>query len=220
MLTSAAEDYLKVIYKLQDSNRAGTTNAIAERMDVSPAAVTNMMKKLAEMGLVQHIPYQSISLTDTGQKIALEIIRHHRLLEVYLAEAMGYGWDEVDEEAERLEHVISEAFEDRIDALLGYPEFDPHGAPIPRKDGTIEKRDHISLGAVEPGGSVTVRRVRDSEPDLLRYLGQLGLRPDTIVEILSKEPFDGPLHIRIGNVEHHVGRQVANSVWVEALEQP
>ena len=126
MLTPATEDYLKTVYKLADANEVVATNAIAERMGVSAASVTNMMKKLSEMGLVEYVRYQGITLTEAGRKIALEIIRHHRLLEVYLAEAMGFGWDQVDAEAERLEHVISEEFEDKMDEMLGYPTTDPH----------------------------------------------------------------------------------------------
>lgn len=218
MLTPATEDYLKTIYKLQDVDESVTTNAIAERMDVSAASVTNMMKKLADMSLVEYAPYQGITLTEGGRKIALEIIRHHRLLEVYLAEAMGFGWDQVDAEAERLEHVISEEFEDKIDELLGYPTTDPHGSPIPMKDGTIAKMDHERLVNITPGRSAVVRRVPDSDPALLRYLGDLGLRPDAEVAVLKKEPFDGPLCIRVGDQEHHVGHQVAHGVLVDYME--
>jgi DtxR family Mn-dependent transcriptional regulator len=215
MLSSAAEDYLKVVYKLQEANREVTTNAIAERLTVSPASVTNMMKKLAEMSLVIYVPYQQVTLTDSGRKIALEIIRHHRLLELYLAEAMGFDWDKVDAEAERLEHVISEEFEDRIDEMLGFPTTDPHGSPIPSKDGTVARNDHNRLVDIEEGMTVVVRRVPDSDPDMLRYLGDIGLRPDVSVDILKKEPFEGPILIRIGDVERHVGRQVAGRVMVD-----
>lgn len=218
MLTPASEDYLKVVYKLQDQHPVVTTNAIAERMEVSAASVTKMMKKLSDLGLVLHVPYQSISVTESGQKIALEIIRHHRLLEVYLAEAMGYTWDKVDAEAERLEHVISEEFEDRIDELLGFPTQDPHGDPIPRKDGTMDWSGKERLVNIQPGDSAVVRRVPDSDPDFLRYLGSLGLKPDTTVHVLKKEPFDGPLLIRIGETQLHVGHNVASSVWVDCLE--
>ena len=214
MLSSAAEDYLKEVYKLQDTHDVASTNAIADRMKVSAASVTNMIKKLAEMGLVTHVPYQGITLTDAGQKVALEVLRHHRLLELYLAEAMGYSWDKVDEEAERLEHVISEEFEDKIDEMLGYPTTDPHGSPIPTKDGEIDTHRYDRLVDVAPGTSVIVRRVPDSNSDLLRYLGDLGLRPDTEVRVLSKGPFDGPLRIRVGETEHHLGHQVASCILV------
>jgi DtxR family Mn-dependent transcriptional regulator len=218
MLTPATEDYLKTVYKLEDANEVVATNAIAERMDVSAASVTNMMKKLSEMGLVEYARYQGITLTDAGRKIALEIVRHHRLLEVYLAEAMGFGWDQVDAEAERLEHVISEEFEDKMDEMLGYPTTDPHGSPIPKKDGTIARAEHEPLVNIAPGQSAIIRRVPDSDPALLRYLGELGLKPDATVVVLKKEPFDGPLMLRIGDREHHLGHQTAHGVLVDCLE--
>jgi len=214
MLSSAAEDYLKEIYKLQDTCDVVSTNAIAERMKVSAASVTNMIKRLAEMGLVTHVPYQVIALTEAGQKVALEVLRHHRLLELYLSEAMGYSWDKVDEEAERLEHVISEEFEDKIDEMLGYPTTDPHGSPIPTKDGEIENRRYDRLIDVMPGTDAIIRRVPDSDPDLLRYLDGLDLKLKTKVEVLSKEPFNGPLRIRVGETEHHLGHQVASCILV------
>ena len=218
MLTPATEDYLKTVYKLADANEVVATNAIAERMGVSAASVTNMMKKLSEMGLVEYVRYQGITLTEAGRKIALEIIRHHRLLEVYLAEAMGFGWDQVDAEAERLEHVISEEFEDKMDEMLGYPTTDPHGSPIPKKDGTIVRTEHEPLVNITPGHSVIIRRVPDSDPAVLRYLGALGLKPDATVAVLKKEPFDGPLLLRIGDREHHIGHQTAHGVLVDCLE--
>ncbi len=217
MPTPATEDYLKAIYKLQENAEAASTNAIADRMGVSAASVTNMMKRLSETGLVEHRPYQAIRLTDAGRKIALEIIRHHRLLEVYMAEALGFTWDQVDAEAERLEHVISEEFEDKIDAMLGYPTTDPHGSPIPSKDGSIASTNHDRLSDVEPGRTVVIRRVTDTDPALLRYLGKLGLRPDSVVGVLSKEPFEGPMLLRVDGEEHHVGHQVASSVLVECV---
>jgi len=218
--TAATEDYLKTIFKLQESKVVVSTNTIASRLNVTAASVTNMVKKLSELGLVEHQPYQSVELTDAGRKIALEIIRHHRLLEVYMAEALGFTWDQVDEEAERLEHVISEAFEDRIDEMLGHPTTDPHGSPIPGKDGFIPSVNHDRLSEMEPGCSVVVRRVTDTDPAVLRYLGKLGLRPDHLVNVVKIEPFEGPMLLRVGDMEHHVGRQLAHSVLVEALNEP
>ena len=218
MLSSSAEDYLKDIYKLQDDHNIVSTNAIAERVKVSAAAVTSMIKKLAEMGLVSHVPYQGITLTESGQKVALEVLRHHRLLELYLSQAMGYSWDKVDEEAERLEHVISEEFEDKIDEMLGFPTTDPHGSPIPSKDGVIEKRHYEPLSRVAVGVAAVVRRVPDSDPDLLRYVGELGLVPDTPISVLSRGPFDGPIQIRVGETEHHLGHQVASCILVSCPE--
>lgn len=217
MPTPATEDYLKTIYKLQENAEHASTNAVADQMGVSAASVTNMMKRLSESGLVEHRPYQAIRLTDAGRKIALEIIRHHRLLEVYMAEALGFAWDEVDAEAERLEHVISEEFEDKIDAILGYPTTDPHGSPIPSKDGSIATTNHDRLSDMEAGRTVVVRRVTDTDPALLRYLAKLGLRPENTVEVLSKEPFEGPMLLRVGGKERHVGRQVAHTVLVEHM---
>lgn len=219
MLTQAVEDYLKVVYKLQDVHNQVTTNGVAERMNVSAASVTNMVKKLAELGLVTHVPYQGITLTEAGQKVALEVIRHHRLIELYLAEAMGYSWDKVDAEAELLEHVISEEFEDKIDEMLGYPTTDPHGSPIPTKDGVIDKRRYDRLVDIEPGCSAVVQRIPDSDPDLLRYLETLGLKPETELAVIRKEPFDGPVLVRIGETEHHVGHQVASVVLVMCIDQ-
>ena len=217
MPTPAIEDYLKAVYKLQENAEAASTNAIADRMGVSAASVTNMMKRLSETGLVEHRPYQAITLTDAGSKIALEIIRHHRLLEVYMAEALGFTWDQVDAEAERLEHVISEEFEDKIDAMLGHPTTDPHGSPIPGKDGSIAPTNHDRLSDIDPGHTVVIRRVTDTEPALLRYLAKLGLRPENRVDIVKKEPFEGPLLLQVGGEEHHVGHQVASSVLVECV---
>ncbi len=217
MPTPATEDYLKAIYKLRENAEAASTNAIADRMGVSAASVTNMMKRLSETGLVEHRPYQAITLTDAGRKIALEIIRHHRLLEVYMAEALGFTWDQVDAEAERLEHVISEEFEDKIDAMLGYPTTDPHGSPIPGKDGSITPTNHDRLSDIDPGHTVVIRRVTDTEPALLRYLAELGLRPDNRVDVVKKEPFEGPMHLQVGGEERHVGHQVASCVLVECV---
>lgn len=219
MLTQAAEDYLKVIYKLQGNHEVVSTTAVAERMTVSAASVTNMIKKLADMGLVAHTPYQGITLTAAGQKVALEIIRHHRLLELYLAEALGFAWDQVDAEAERLEHVISEEFEAKMDAVLGYPTTDPHGDPIPSKDGVLDESRYGRLADVEPGQSAVIRRVPDSNPDMLRYLAELGLIPDVTVDVLKKEPFNGPLLVKVGAIEHHIGHQVASSVLVDDAQK-
>ncbi len=217
MPTPATEDYLKAIYKLIENFEVASTNAVADRMGVSAASVTNMMKRLSEMGLVEYRPYQTITLTPPGKKIALEIIRHHRLLEVYMAEALGFTWDKVDAEAERLEHVISEEFEDKIDALLGYPTTDPHGAPIPAKDGSIVNPQHDRLTEIDPGNTVVIRRVINTDPALLRYLATLDLRPNKQVAVLKKEPFEGPLSLDINGQNLHVGYQVANKVLVESL---
>ncbi|HUP20743.1 MAG TPA: metal-dependent transcriptional regulator [Gemmatimonadota bacterium] len=188
-VTPPIEDYLKSIYMLgRESDGRASTSAIAERMDVSAASATNMMQRLAEMKLADYVPYKGVSLTDAGEKIALEVIRHHRLIELYLAEALGYAWDEVHEEAERLEHVISEEFEDRIDAMLGHPTTDPHGDPIPPKTGAMRERPLRPLSEARPGERVVVLRVGDRDPSVLRRLAELGLVPGAAVEVTGTGP--------------------------------
>jgi len=216
MITQAVQDYLKIIYKLSTANKPVSTNAIADRLQVSQASVTSMIKKLSELKLIEHKPYYGVQLNSTGRKIALEIIRHHRLLELYLSEALGFSWDRVHEEAEKLEHHISEEFEEKMAEFLGHPAFDPHGAPIPRKDGTIEEEALIVMTEAEAGETVRVRRVSDSDPEMLRYLGEIGIYPEIEVEILRRAPFGGALHVRVGEVDHHLGEGLTNNIWVAA----
>lgn len=214
MVGTAVQDYLKIIYKLSLADQRCTPSLIAERMGVSAAAVTKMLKRLQELNLVHYTRSQELSLTDAGEKIALEMIRHHRLLELYLTEALGYTWDQVDGEAERLEHVISEEFEDRIDEFLGFPTHDPHGDPIPTKEGRLEHVRHSTLAELAVGQAAVVRRVTDGDPAMLRYLGDLGLYPHAAVEMLAKEPFGGPMRVRVGETERSVGKELANHVFV------
>ncbi len=213
MLSQAVEDYLKTIYKLQRDGAASTSD-IARTLDVSAASVTNMVKRLAQLGLAEHQSYRGVTLTSAGNKIALEIIRHHRLLELYLKEVMGYGWEQLHDEAEHLEHHISEEFESKIEAMLGYPTHDPHGDPIPTRDGHVEAVADAPLTQIEAGQTVVVRRVSDADPDLLRYLEELGLMPKAEVEVLEKAPFNGPLDVRIGEETKTVGFAVASNVFV------
>lgn len=213
MLSESAQDYLKAIYKLQHDGTVSTTD-LARAKQVSSASVTNMIKRLNQMGLVEYQSYKGVTLTEAGCKIALEIIRHHRLLELYLKEVMGYSWGDMHEEAERLEHHISEEFEDRIDQMLGYPTHDPHGDPIPTRDGQVEDtvRDPLSQGAV--GKVFKVQRVSDTNPDLLHYLEDMGLLPGAQVEIIEKAPFDGPLIVNIGRDQKTIGFSVAQNVFI------
>ena len=215
MITQAIEDYLKTIYLLGQGGEVATS-AIALKLKVSPPSVTGMVKKLAEMKLLRYTRYQGVELTPAGEKIALEVVRHHRLLELYLQEALGYPWDKVHEEAEKLEHVISEEFEDRIAEALGWPETDPHGHPIPTKDGVLPAVAVRQLLAVETGQSATVRQVSDGDPGMLRYLASLGFFPGATVQVLEKAPFEGPLRVRVGEAEHAVGRELARHVLVSA----
>ncbi len=214
MLSQAVEDYLKVIYKLQQENKRVTTTDLARAMKVSPASVTNMIKKLAKMRLVQHTSYQGVGLTKAGEKVALEVVRHHRLLELYLKEALGYSWDQVHDEAEKLEHHISEEFEEKIFEALGRPAFDPHGDPIPTKEGEIHATDFDPLSDAEPGDVLVIRRVDDGDPELLRYLEGLGLLPMVTIEVMGKQPFNGPLTVRVGDVHHALGRELASNIFV------
>lgn len=213
MLSQAVEDYLKTIYKLQDEGAVSTTD-IARALDVSSASVTNMVKRLAEMKMVAYQSYKGVRLTEAGEKIALEIIRHHRLLETYLKEVLGYSWDQMHKEAEQLEHHISEEFEEKIDELLGFPTHDPHGHPIPTRDLQIVESATIPLTQAEPGQTVHIHHVSDDDSDLLHYLEDLGLLPQASVEVLGKAPFNGPLTLRVGDEEHIVGHEVASNVFV------
>lgn len=214
MHTQAVEDYLKSIYEAQGEQGKVTTSAIAERLRVSPASVTGMIKRLAEMNLVTHTPYQGVMLTHAGEQIALEVLRHHRLLELYLAQTLGVPWDQVHADADKLEHVLSDVVEDRIDAALGYPTTDPHGAPIPAKDGTVRRVIQKQLSELEPGQSGIISQVSDKDAKLLRYLGGLGLYPHVIIDVIGKEPFNGPLTVRVGATQHVLGRQVASQILI------
>lgn len=224
-LTHAAEDYLKAIYELQEDMGQVSTNALAKKLEVKAGSVTGMISKLAEgkPRLVDYEKHQGVVLTPAGRKIALEVIRHHRLIELYLHQALGYRWDEVHDEAEKLEHVISEDFEDRIAAILGQPERDPHGDPIPRKDGSLPKPCGQPMSKLTAGQIGRVARVRDDDPALLRYLSTIGIVPDATVLITEKSPFDGPLHVRVGHESdspsHALGKQVTDHIFVEVKEK-
>jgi len=176
-----------------------------------------MIKKLAEMHLLVHAPYQGVELTSAGEKIALETIRHHRLIELYLAQALGYSWDQIDAEADRLEHAISEEFEDRIDKALGYPTVGAHGEPIPTKHGQIEDLEYGRLSDLAIGQPAVIRRVSDRNPEMLRYMERLGLQLGTRVEVREKAPFSGPLQVQIdADNEESLGLEVAHNIFVDA----
>lgn len=213
MITQAVQDYLKVIFKLASSGNV-STNAIAERLQISQASVTGMIKKLSDLRLTTYKPYYGVELTKTGRKIALEIIRHHRLLELYLAEALGYSWDQVHDEAEKLEHVISEALEDKMAKILGNPTADPHGAPIPSKDGIIEERSLECLSVIDAGQKVQVKQVSDKDAEMLRYLGDIGIFPDVMIDVMEKAPFGGPLLIKVAGKEYNLGERLTDNILV------
>jgi len=218
-VTSAVEDYAKAIYALETRGEGGavSTNALAERLDVTPASASNMVKKLDSLGLVRHVPYRGVQLTPEGVRVALEVIRHHRLLELYLAETLDVPWDRVHDEAEVLEHVLSEELEELIAAKLGHPTHDPHGDPIPTKDLRIEEGSHTMLQELEPGACGVFVRVSDSDPSMLRYLAERGIELGARFEIVDKQPFDGPVFARFGTHAdvHVLGGALARAMRVE-----
>jgi DtxR family Mn-dependent transcriptional regulator len=213
-LSAAIQDYLKEIYKLEGEGTRPTTTAIAKRMGVAPSSATSMLKKLAALGLAEHSPYRGVELSEDGTKIALEVIRHHRLLEQYLAETLGVPIDAVHAEADKLEHVLSEELEARIDEQLGYPTHDPHGDPIPDAGLRIEASSLRSLDALEPGEIATIRRVPDGDSELLRYLAGLQLVPGGRVTMQRSEPFDGPVTVTVDGREHAISRELAMQIGI------
>jgi DtxR family Mn-dependent transcriptional regulator len=213
----AAQNYLKAIYKLQEASGPVQTSALAEQLKVAAPSATNMVGRLAEAGLLRHTPDRGVELTDAGAAIALEVIRHHRLWELFLHRALGVPIDELHEEAERLEHELSDALEERIAQLLGDPTHDPHGDPIPTREGTIADAIFPTLATLPVGAGAQVRRVPDSDPALLRYLESLGLLPGALVELRAREPFHGPLTLRVGDADRILGHELASRVYVEPL---
>jgi DtxR family transcriptional regulator, Mn-dependent transcriptional regulator len=213
-VSRAMEDYLKAAYRLREIDKQVTTQRLADELGVTGPSVTNMVKRLAEMRLLSHTRYHGVDLTPAGEKIALEIIRHHRLLELYLAETLGYPWDEVHAEAERLEHHVSDELEARMDSALGFPTTDPHGDPIPSAEGVIPEVAVTRLLDTSPGEEATVVRVSDRDPEQLRYLGGLGLYPGVTVTVTEVLPFDGPIRLLINNLEHIIGRPLAAAIYV------
>src|SRR5436305_2408494 len=217
-LSPRMSDCLKVIYDMQERGQKVSTSAVRERLGVSDATVTMLFKEFAAAGWVEHVPYRGVRLTVAGERKAKEIIRHHRLLELYMARTLGYSWDQVHAEADRLEHVISEEFEAKVDALLGYPTVDPHGDPIPSKEGIVTVRPGCTLLQLPVGQSAYILRVQDQDAEKLRYLGQLGLYPETQIQVLERAPFGGPLRILVGDaanhVEHMLGAEMAEQIIV------
>ena len=213
--TEAIEDYAKAIYALQRrTDEPAATSALAERLGVAPSTVTAMVKRMQGMGLVSHELYRGVELTPKGEQIALEVLRHHRLLESYLVEVLGVPWDRVHDEAEVLEHYISEELEQRIAAALGEPERDPHGDPIPRPDLSLASDDDLPLAELAPGRRAIVARVSDSDPEMLRYLAELRIGPGTELQMLGDEAFGGGVRVEIDGTEHGIGEQLARRLLV------
>jgi DtxR family Mn-dependent transcriptional regulator len=211
-LSVAVQDYLKAIYTLESAGERVTTSALAQRMGVSAPSATAMTKRLDELGLVERLPYRGVALTDAGRRGALEVLRHHRLLERYLVDRLGLSLDEVHAEAELLEHALSEELEAKIDAELGFPTHDPHGDPIPDRELRVVSADYRTLLDLEPGTRASVSRVPDGDSDLLRYLGQLGLVPGSDLELIAHAPFGGPVTVRTARGEHAISRELADRI--------
>jgi DtxR family Mn-dependent transcriptional regulator len=214
-LSGPVEDYLKTIYELERVGAPATTNDIADRLAISPASVSGMVRRLADQGLITHEPYRGVRLTGDGRRAALRTLRRHRILECYLTEVLGYAWDGVHAEAERLEHAASEELIERMAAALGDPTQDPHGAPIPTRDGRVEESMLRTLAEAAPGEQVRVRRVLDEDAERLRYLAELGIRPGAVLRILDKAPFEGPLTLWVDGASRAVGIGLAAQVFVE-----
>jgi DtxR family Mn-dependent transcriptional regulator len=218
VLSRSVEDYLKAIYRLAERSGDAATTDIAQRLDVAPASVTGMVKRMAEADLLEHVPYRGVRLTAHGRQAALAVMRRHRILEAYLITKLAYDWSNVHAEAERLEHAVSEELVERMAFALGGPRYDPHGAPIPTREGEIERTELAALADVEAGSRVVLRQVGDHDSERLRYLKSLGLVPMVELTVLDKQPFGGPITLRIGVEEtkdRTIGNELAASLLVE-----
>ena len=213
-LTGPVEDYLKAIYELERSGQAAETNAIARTLDIAPASVSGMVRRLAEQGLITHERYRGARLTAAGRRAALKTLRRHRVIEAYLTSALGYSWDRVHDEAERLEHAASDELIDRMAEAIGEPETDPHGAPIPTREGTLRERSLVPLESLEPGATARVERVSDRNAERLRYLAELGIVPGARVKVIAREPFGGPIALKVEDSTRTVGPELASQILV------
>ncbi|GAB4111076.1 MAG: metal-dependent transcriptional regulator [Roseiflexaceae bacterium] len=214
-VSPAIEDYLKAIYFVQQRAESVSTSLLAEQLGgFKPGSVTGMLKKLADQGYVTYTPYYGVRLTPAGERIALEVIRHHRLIELFLVEMLGYSWDEVHDDADQLEHVISEKLEERIAAKLGHPTIDPHGDPIPTIEGVMPEVPGASLSELPLNTAGKVARVAEQQADRLRYLADLGLIPGAELRVVTRAPFDGPISVMVGDLVHSLDRRMANTIFV------
>ena len=211
-LTRSVEDYLKAIYQLSPEGRPASTSEIAHLLALSPPSVTGMVKRLSEHGLLEHIPYRGVQLTDEGRLAALRMVRRHRLIEAYLVEFLGYSWDTVHAEAERLEHAVSDTMVERMAGALGNPSVDPHGDPIPGADGSIHELACTALSDVPVGETVEISRVHESVPERLRYIASLGLKPGVHVTVVDRQPFDDLVTIEVGTEKQVIGREFGHAL--------
>jgi len=219
-LTASVEDYLKAIYEIERGAGAAGTNEIAQRLGCAPASVSGMMHRLADAGLITHEPYRGARLTGGGRRAALRTLRRHRVIEAYLTEALDYPWDRVHAEAERLEHAASDELIDRMAAAIGEPRTDPHGAPIPTREGAMDDPAYRSVADVAPGERTRVVRVSDDDDSRLRYLAELGIIPGAELRVVSRAPFDGPITVKIGRDEHPIGVALASQILVDGSGTP
>ncbi len=217
-LTRSAEDYLKAIYRLSTQGRPAGTNELAQVLDLAPASVSGMLRRLAEQGLVAHEPYRGVLLSPEGRRIAVRMVRRHRIIEAYLVAQLGYTWDTVHEEAERLEHAVSDTLIERMARVLGNPRVDPHGDPIPEPDGSVAELVYTPLSELEIGAEAEIRRVDTSQPEKLRYIGATGLTPGTRVRVTNREPFQGPITLRLGDREQVIGHALAGELLCSRVE--
>ena len=214
MISISAQEYLQAIYRLQIEPAPVSTTELAAYLEVTPASVTGMVRKLHRQGLVEHLPYQGVTLTPAGRQEALRLLRIHRLWELFLTRVLGISWDEVHAEAHRLEHATSDRLADRLAEFLDQPQADPHGQPIPSREGTLPARNSLPLSLVEAGQAVILAEVPDGNPELLRYLGDLALYPGAAIQVIAVAPFAGPLTIRLGESEQVLGRELAEQLLV------
>ncbi len=218
-LTRSVEDYLKAIYRLSPEGQPASTSEIAHLLELSPASVSGMVKRLSEQGLLEHVPYRGVQLTSQGRRAALRMVRRHRLIEAYLVAFLGYSWDTVHEEAERLEHAVSDTLVDRMAAVLGHPTADPHGDPIPSAEGDIHEPVSVPLSEVGPGRTVELRRVDEGQPERLRYIASIGLTPGTMVSVIERQPFQGPITIQAGGRTHIIGHELGQVLFCTPEDQ-
>jgi len=216
-LSEKMRDYLKAIHSLRVAEERVAVSVVADHLGVAAASVSNMVKRLAELDLVRHTPYKGIDLTEAGEQEALRLIRAHRLIELFLTEVVGLQWDEVHDEAERLEHAVSDRLVERIAELLGHPTVDPHGDPIPTEEGLVDEEALPDLTELEVGQRAEIRRVTAQDPAMLQYLSSVGLTPDKTITVMDKGPFEGPLTLLIDGAQHVIGWKVALEVQVVTL---
>jgi DtxR family Mn-dependent transcriptional regulator len=209
-LTRSVEDYLKAIYRLTPEGRPAATSDIANLLELAPASVSGMVKRLSEHGLLEHVPYRGVQLTEEGRRAALRTIRRHRLIEAYLVAFLGYTWDTVHDEAERLEHAVSDQLVERMAAVLGHPSVDPHGDPIPDVDGAIHEPASTPLSELPEGIAAELRRVDESDPERLRYIASIGLHPGARVVVVDRQPFHGPITIEVDGQSHVIGHELGH----------